>query len=122
MGYKLFKCQPPSLPGIPETLIKNSFYFGRLCKKSSILGRWEERLVVINKDGIFGYKRFNEKHSLAIQAHTIKEIWTRFEINDNLLVLKLLQNSTKVEFGLPITELLSKQCWLFSFYRLAFLV
>jgi hypothetical protein len=72
MDKKLFKCQPASLPGVPEGLVKNSYYYGKICKKSSILGRWEERLVVVNKDGIYGYKKFNEKHSIFIQAQSVK--------------------------------------------------
>ena len=78
MGHKLLKCQTPSLSGTPESLTKNSFIFGKIGKKSSILGRWEERLVVVNKEGIYGYKMFNEKHMIFIPAQSIKEIWTRF--------------------------------------------
>jgi len=40
MGRKLFKCINPTMPGIPETLIKNSYNFGRIYKKSQILGKW----------------------------------------------------------------------------------
>ena len=72
MGHKLFKCQQSSLPGIPEGLVKNSYIFGSILKKSSILGRWEERLVVINQEGIYGYKKFNQKHTMFISAHSIK--------------------------------------------------
>lgn len=49
MGRKLHPCTAPSLPGIPETLTKNSFNFGKIYKKSQILGKWEERLVVVNR-------------------------------------------------------------------------
>lgn len=72
MNHKLYKCQSSSLPGIPEALVKNSYIFGQLLKKSSILGRWEERLVVINKEGIYGYKKFNQKRTMFISAHSIK--------------------------------------------------
>lgn len=40
MGKKLFKCHSPTLPGIPESLSKNSFNFGKIYKKSSLFGIW----------------------------------------------------------------------------------
>lgn len=40
MGKKLYKCQAPTLPGIPESLSKNSYNFGKLFKKSSVFGIW----------------------------------------------------------------------------------
>jgi hypothetical protein len=49
MGKKLYKCSSPNVPGIPETLVKNSYNFGKIFKKSQILGKWEERLIVINR-------------------------------------------------------------------------
>lgn len=45
----------------------------------------------------------------------VSEIWTRFEIIDNMLVVKMEYNSTKTEFGIPITNFLSptvKHNWL----------
>lgn len=72
MGKKLFKCQPPNLPGIPEALAKNSYNYGKIYKKSQILGRWEERLIVINREGIYSYKKFNEKHSMFISGASVK--------------------------------------------------
>jgi hypothetical protein len=72
MGKKLFKCQCPSLPGIPESLSKNSYNFGKIYKKSSLFGIWEERLIVINKEGIYAYKKFNEKHSMFLNAQNLK--------------------------------------------------
>jgi len=44
--------------------------------------------------GIYSYKRFNEQHSMFIAANSVKEVWTRFEIVDqNLLVIKILHSS-----------------------------
>lgn len=40
MGKKLFKCQNPTLPGIPQSLSKNSYNFGKIYKKSSLFGIW----------------------------------------------------------------------------------
>lgn len=72
MGKKLYKCSGPNVPGIPETLVKNSYNYGKIFKKSQILGKWEERLIVINRDGIFSYKKFNEKHSMFIAGNSVK--------------------------------------------------
>ena len=37
-----------------------------------------------------------------------------------MLVVKLLQGSSKVELGLPMTEVLDRRAWLFSLYRLLY--
>lgn len=120
MGLKLQKVGSSDVPGVPETIVKNSYIYGKIFKKSQILGKWEERLIVINKEGIYSYKRFNEKHSMFISGTTLKEIWTRFEIEEHRLVIKILHSSTKTEFGIPLTEMVNKKCWLYNFYALVF--
>jgi hypothetical protein len=72
MGSKLYKCSPANVPGIPETLIKNSYNFGKIFKKSQILRKWEERLIVVNREGIYSYKKFNDKHSMFIAGSSVK--------------------------------------------------
>lgn len=58
---------------------------------------------------------------MFIAASSLKEIWTRFEIEEDMLVIKLLHsNSTKTEFGIPLTLMLDTHCWLYHFYMLAF--
>jgi hypothetical protein len=47
MGHKFYPLEK-SVPGVPESIIKNSLIYGKIFKKSQILGRWEERLIVIN--------------------------------------------------------------------------
>ena len=59
-------------PGIPERMISKAKKYGKLYKKSQVLGNWEERFIVLNKDGIFSYKKFNEKPTIVISASTIK--------------------------------------------------
>jgi hypothetical protein len=63
-------------------MINNSFIYGRLNKKSQVLGKWEERFIVINKEGIYSYKKFHEKHTIHIAVGSIKEMWTRLDIHD----------------------------------------
>lgn len=58
LGLKIYHLEK-SLPGVPESVVKNSRIYGKIFKKSQIIGRWEERLVVINDLGIYSYKRFN---------------------------------------------------------------
>ena len=58
-GFTLKNRTIEKIPGLPETLIKNAFIYGKIYKKSQVLGKWDERFVVINKDGIFSYKSFN---------------------------------------------------------------
>ena len=77
MGHKFYPLEK-SVPGVPESIIKNSLIYGKIFKKSQILGRWEERLIVVNEMGLYSYKRFNEQHSMFIGAKSVKEVWTRF--------------------------------------------
>lgn len=58
MGLKFYSLEK-NVPGVPESVIKNCLIYGKIFKKSQILGRWEERLIVINQMGIYSYKRFN---------------------------------------------------------------
>ena len=63
---------------MPESLVAGSLIYGKINKKSQVLGNWEERFILINKEGIFSYKKFNQKHSMFIAAGSINEMWTRF--------------------------------------------
>lgn len=40
MGLKFYQLEK-SVPGVPESIIKNSLIYGKIFKKSQILGRWE---------------------------------------------------------------------------------
>ena len=44
---------------MPETLVYGAYIYGKLNKKSQVLGKWGERFIVINKEGLYSYKRFN---------------------------------------------------------------
>ena len=115
-GLKLKEFAHEKIPGVPENLITNAYIYGKLNKKSQVLGKWEERFIVINKEGLFSYKKFNEKHSWSIPSGGIKEMWTRFEVQDNLLIIKIHHGSKKTEFGLPLIDFLGNQNWLYHFY------
>lgn len=52
--------------GLPEQIIKNSYIFGKIVKKSRMISRWSEVLAVINKDGLSYYKKPNEKGDLLV--------------------------------------------------------
>ena len=49
---------------------------------------------------------------------TVNEIWTRFELQDGLLVIKTMYGSKKTEFGLPMMDFVCQKNWLFHFYRM----
>lgn len=77
-GVKVMDCLQENIPGIPEFVIANCRRYGRLYKKSQVLGKWDERLIVIKNDGLYSYKSWNEKHTMFISRYSVKEIWTRF--------------------------------------------
>ena len=79
-GFSLKDKPQETSPGVPDNLIKSAYIFGKIYKKSQVLGKWQERFVVINRDGLFSYKGFNEKYSIHIQDKTIRELWTRFDL------------------------------------------
>lgn len=99
----------------------DSYIYGNILKKSQVLGNWETRFVVIKKDGIYSYKDCNTQapHSFYINNSNIKYIWTRFDIHEKFLVIKIKHGVYKTEFGIPITNYLIRNGsnWLYNFYR-----
>lgn len=58
MGKKMTKfVSKPQ--GFPQTFIKNSFVYGKILKKSRLIGKWNEINAVINKEGLFYSKKLN---------------------------------------------------------------
>ena len=53
---------------------------------------------------------------------TAIELWTRFDIKQKMMVLKILHANKKTEFAIPITDYTveSNINWLYAFYRLLF--
>lgn len=58
--------------GLPEQVIKNSYIFGKLTKKSRVISRWSDVLVVINKEGLYYSKKPNEKGELLVARGKIE--------------------------------------------------
>lgn len=60
-------------------MIKDSYIDGKIYKKSQHLKEWNERYVVVQKDGIFSFKTGTETNfSFQIEKSSIKYMWTRF--------------------------------------------
>lgn len=76
--------------------------FDRIFKKSQIIGTWEERFVVIKPDGLYSYRSLKSKPTMFISLKEMKELQTQFEIYKDLLVVKLVYNTTRTDFGLPL--------------------
>lgn len=58
--------------GMPESLLKDSMIQGRLLKKSRVISRWTEVAVVINKQGLFYFKKGGEKGELLVPRGSIE--------------------------------------------------
>ena len=51
--------------------------------------------------------------------NTVSEIWTRFDFDNDNLILKFIHNSSKVELSIPLENYLSRDNWLYHLYNLA---
>ena len=96
------------------------FCQGMIFKRSQHLKRWESRYIAINPEGLFSYKSPNESSSFSIKAVNAKYIWTRFDIHNQHLVIKIKHGLERTEFGIPINNYCRKSTsnWLFGFYRM----
>jgi hypothetical protein len=59
------------------------------------LGNWELRYTVIGPGGLLSYKDENSAESFRIMRDTAVEMWTRFDIKEKMLVLKVLHAGRK---------------------------
>ena len=89
-------------------------------KRSQHLKKWEARFITINPEGLFSYKSANEPPSFSIKAINAKYIWTRFDIHNQQLVIKIKHGIDQTEFAIPITNYCRKSMhnWLYGFYRM----
>jgi len=78
MGRKSVHQSELKSQAIPEMIIKNSYIYGKLLKKSRVISRWSDIFVVINKEGLYYYKKTTEKGDLLVPRASISELWTRF--------------------------------------------
>lgn len=95
---------------------------GIIYKQSQYFKAWELRYVAITPDGLFSYKDETGGESFVIKRDTTTEIWTRFDIHEKTLVIKVHHGGRKTEFGIPIVDYTrpSDKNWLLAFYRLLF--
>ena len=78
-NIKLEENLDEKIPGLSEVMVGKAHKYGKLLKKSQYLGKWEERLIIIDEKGLFSYKKPTEKPSMSIGRHTVSEILTKFE-------------------------------------------
>jgi hypothetical protein len=55
----------------------------------------------------------------VIPYGTIKELWTRFEFDNDHLIVKFMHGSSKIELSIPVENYLTRDNWLFHIYNLA---
>lgn len=58
--------------------------------------------MIIKPEGLYSYKSLKSKPTMFISLKEIKELQTQFELYKDLLVIKLVYNNTKTDFGLQM--------------------
>lgn len=91
---------------------------GCIMKKSQHVKKWEERFVVINSEGLFSFKDPSKKHSFMIKTSSVKYIYTRFEVHNKHLVVKIKHGGDKTELAIPVMDFCNKSLmnWIWAFY------
>ena len=117
-GFDINQPVPPSKQFLVN--VENAYCCGFLLKQSQHFKKWEERYIIINPDGLFSYKNPNESYSFHIKTKNAKYLWTRFDIQNGKLIIKLKHSLEQTEFGIPITDFCvkSNHNWLWAFYRM----
>jgi hypothetical protein len=102
--------------------VKEAFIDGIIYKKSQHLSKWELRYVAITPMGLFSYKDETSSESFTIKRGSVSEVWTRFDIHEKMLVIKVHYSTIKTEFAIPLTNYCfeSNINWLYPFYRLMY--
>ena len=119
LGYNIEKPfmleQPEFKKDVGNVIIK-----GWLMKRSQHFKKWENRFVIINADGLFSYKDPNKTYSFIIKTSSVKYIWTRFDIQNKHLIVKVKHGLDKTEFAIPIVNFMqaSEANWLWPFYQM----
>ena len=114
-------------PYLPEKVntninVKNQFIDGILYKKSQYFGKWELRYIAITASGLFSFKDQTGGETFSIKKDTATELWTRFEVYERMLVIKIQHSNRKTELGIPIVDYCVNGAhnWLYPFYRLVY--
>ena len=69
---------------LPNLLIK-----GKIYKKSQHLGNWCLRYVAINNEALYSYRDPKHSPTLIIKNSKVRGIWTRFDIHNGYLIIKM---------------------------------
>lgn len=77
---------------------------------------------MLNGQGIFSYKSFlkKEEHSFCIERDSIEYMWSRFDMVENHLIIKIKHGLMQTEFAVPIAAYSYPHYknWLYYFYKL----
>ena len=76
-------------------MLSNNYIFGKILK-SGMFGKWSSYLGILNASGLSLYKKPTEKPSYTLAFASVKELWTRFDIAEEYLVIKLSHNGSKI--------------------------
>lgn len=106
MQMKGCDLQHPYVPKRTNTNVnvKNQLIDGILYKKSQYLGNWELRYIAITPSGLFSFKNETSGESFSIRKGTATELWTRFDVYEKMLIIKIHHQNRKTEFGIPIVD------------------
>ena len=100
----------------------DSYIFGRIYKRSQHFKEWNERYIVIKKEGLFSYQQPNKEvnHSFFIPSSSVKYAEIDFDFVSEFLVVRIRHHLSKTEFGIPVVDFLNKgpANWLFEFFRM----
>lgn len=69
--------------------VKNPYIDGVIFKKSQYLGSWELRYIAITPAGLFSFKDEKGGETFSIKKDIATELWTRFEIYEKMLIIKI---------------------------------
>jgi hypothetical protein len=92
-----FPQEEDKIESINSLATNDSYIYGNIMKRSQTIGKWEQRFVVIKKNGIFSYRNscIKESYSFHISNDSIKYLWTRFDFVSNSLIIKVKHGVTK---------------------------
>lgn len=73
---------------------------------------------MVGNSGLAIYKEGKDKANLTVPVGSVREIWTRFELEKENLVVKFLNGSSKVELSIPVENFMNRDNWLYQLYTL----
>jgi hypothetical protein len=89
---------------------------GEVYKKGQVINQFHLRKLVLT-DRIESFR----EDKMTFQMSNIKEIWTRFEMYQKNLIIKIRHGKEKTELAIPLVNYPVRFCkdnWLFRIYRL----